>query len=164
MDVKSAFHSAIGNSQGFSIAEFLTWPVLYQFETSRPGHGADILIKPDGFIRFHEKETGTKGFLHDCFLEVDRSSEKQERLVNHAVSYLEYYRSGGFAVRNGASRADFKDFPFRVLMILKSAERRNNTAERLAQNNPPILSQTWLTTLDEVTTDPLGPIWIQPGD
>jgi hypothetical protein len=49
-------------------------------------------------------------------------------------------------------------------MVLKSVERRNNTAARLAHNNPPILRQTWLTTLAEVTADPLGSIWILPGD
>ena len=54
--------------------------------------------------------------------------------------------------------------PFRVLIVLKSAERRNNTAERLLQNNPPILTQAWLTTFDEVTADPLGTIWIRPQD
>ena len=103
-------------------------------------------------------------FAHDFFLEVDRSSEKQDTLVNRAVCYLEYYRTGGFAVRNNASRANFKDFPFRVLMVLQNAERRNNTAERLFQNVPPILTHTWLTTIAEVTVDPLGPIWIQPKD
>jgi hypothetical protein len=30
--------------------------------------------------------------------------------------------------------------------------------------NPPILSQVCLTTFAEVTTDPLGPIWIEPRD
>ena len=47
-------------------------------------------------------------------------------------------------------------------MVLKSAERRNNTAERLAQNNPPILTLVWLTTYAEATADPHGAIWIQP--
>lgn len=164
MDVKAAFYAALAKSERFSITGFITWPLLYQFETSRPGCGADILVKPDGFISIHEKEAGGKGFAHDCFLEVDRSSEKQDTLINRAVCYLEYYRTGGFAVRNGASRVDFKDFPFRVLMVLKTAERRNNTAERLFQNNPPILTHTWLTTLAEVTADPLGAIWIQPKD
>ena len=49
-------------------------------------------------------------------------------------------------------------------MVFKSAERRNNTAERLLQNNPPILSLVWLTTLANATADPLGAIWIQPRD
>ena len=164
MDVKAAFHSALAQSGKFSISEFSTWPLLYQFETSRQGHGADFLVKPDGLIRIHESEEGSKGFAHDCFFELDRSSETQDALVSKAGCYLDFYKSGGFAVRNGAARDQFKDFPFRVLMVLKSAERRNNTAERLAQNNPPILTLVWLTTFAEVIANPLGPIWIQPKD
>ena len=164
MDVRAAFHAALAKSEKFSIVEFSTWPLLHQFEMSHPGNGADVLVKPDGFISIHEKEEGTKGFAFDCFLEVDRSSETQDALVAKAACYLEYYKSGGFAVRNGSTRDKFKDFPFRVLIVLKSAERRNNTAERLVQNSPPILTQTWLTTFAEVTADPLGAIWIRPKD
>lgn len=164
MDVKAALHSALAKSKTFSILQFSTWPLLYQFEASSPGNGTDILVKPDGFIRIHENETGTKGFAYDCFLEVDRSSETQDVLVSKADCYREFYKSGGFAVRNGAPRTDFKDFPFRVLMVLKTLERRNNTAERLAQHDPPILSRTWLTTLTDIIADPLGDIWILPMD
>jgi hypothetical protein len=164
MDVRAAFHAALLNSEKFSILEFSTWPLLHQFEMSHPGHGADVLVKPDGFIRIHEKEEGARGFAFDCFLEVDRSSEKQNVLIAKTGCYLEYYKSGGFAVRNGSTRDKFKEFPFRVLLVLKSAERRNNTAERLVHNNPPVLTQTWLTTFAEVTADPLGAIWIQPKD
>lgn len=85
-------------------------------------------------------------------------------MVGKADSYREFYKSGGFAARNGAARTDFKAYPFRVLMVFKSAERRNNTAERLLRHTPPILTQVWLTTLAEVTSDPLGPIWILPVD
>jgi hypothetical protein len=162
MDVKTAFHRALLKSDRHSIVEFTTWPLLCQFTTPRNGYGADVLVKPDGFIRIHEKEEGTKGFSFDCFLEVDRSSKDQTRLTNQAACYLDYYRFGGFAVRNGAPPVDFKEFPFRVLMVLTSYERRNNTAERLLQNTPPILTQTWLTTVKEVTADPLGAIWMQP--
>ena len=161
MDVKAAFHAALAPGKQFSILEFSTWPLLNQFETARNDRGS-VLVKPDGYIRIHEREAGTKGFVHDCFLEVDRSSETQDVLIAKANSYLDYYKSGGFAVRNGAAVADFKSFPFRVLIVLKSAERRNNTAERLPQTNPPILTLTWLTTLAEATSDPLGAIWIQP--
>ena len=164
MDVKAALHAALSKSKQFSILEFTTWPLLCQFEVARAADGAVTPVKPDGFIRIHEKEDGTKGFAYDCFLEVDRSSEIQDALVAKADSYREYYKSGGFAVRNGATRADFKAYPFRVLMVFKSAERRNNTAERLFQHTPPILTQVWLTTLAEATTDSLGPIWILPAD
>ena len=162
MDVKAAFHAALAPNKKFSLLEFSTWPLLHQFELPRDGHGSNVPVKPDGFIRIHERDDNPKGSAHDCFLEVDRSSETQDALVAKAGCYLDYYRSGGFAVRNGATAAEFKAFPFRVLIVLKSAERRNNTAERLAQLNPPILTLTWLTTLAEVTSDPLGAIWIQP--
>ena len=39
MDVKAAFHSAIHATKQFSVAEFSTWPLLYQFEAFRPGYG-----------------------------------------------------------------------------------------------------------------------------
>jgi hypothetical protein len=161
MDVKTAFHAALATNPKFTLRAFSTWPLLNQFEVFRDGHGA-VLVKPDGFLRIHEPEQNTKGYLHECFVEVDRSSETQDVLIAKAASYLEYFASGGFAVRNGATVADKKSFPFRVLIVMKSAERRNNTAERLAQSNPPILTMTWLTTLAEVTRDPLGAIWIQP--
>jgi hypothetical protein len=67
-------------------------------------------------------------------------------------------------VRNGATQDRFKEYPFRVLMVFKSAERRNNMAERLSNNNPPIFTLAWLTTFAEVTANPLGAIWIQPKD
>jgi len=78
--------------------------------------------------------------------------------------YLDYYKSGGFAARCGGSRDKFKEFPFRVLMVFKTAERRNNTAERLLQNNPPIFTQVVLSTFEEVTKNPLGAIWMCPRD
>ncbi|MFH0957633.1 MAG: replication-relaxation family protein [Pseudomonadota bacterium] len=165
MDVKTAFHAAISKTPAFTIAEFSTWPLLYQFEACRPGHeGREVVVKPDGFIRIHEKEPDGGLSEHTYFLEVDRSSETQDTLVARAGCYLNYYKSGGFAEWNGAQRSEYKDFPFRILMVFKNAERRNNTAERLLQNIPPILTQTCLSTLEEVTTDPLGAIWTCPAD
>jgi hypothetical protein len=164
MDVKSAFHAAIAQSKVFSISEFSTWPLLHQFEVARNGYGSDVLVKPDGFIRIQEKETDGGLSEHTFFLEVDRSSETQDTLVNRAGCYADYYRSGGFAVIKGTTRDRFREYPFRVLMVFKSAERRNNMADRLAGNMPPILTQVWLTTLAEAKMNPLGTIWIQPKD
>jgi len=163
MDVKAAFHSALRGNEKFSIAEFGTWPRLYEFEAS-PYGGASVLVKPDGFIRIHEKEADGGLSEHTFFLEVDRSTETQDILVSRAAAYLDYYKSGGFTVRNGAARSSFKEYPFRVLMVFKSAERRNNTAERLLENAPPILTQVCLSTIDEVRGNPLGAIWIRPVD
>ncbi len=164
MDVKTAFCAAIKTMPSSSFAEFSTWPMLHEFTAYHPGrNGAEVPVKPDGFIRIRETEVGGK-FEHTFFLELDRSSETQDKLIGKAVSYFEYYKSGGFAVRNGATRDDFKQFPFRVLMVFKTAERRNNTAERLLQNTPPILTMVWLTTFADATTDPFGPIWIRPSE
>jgi len=163
MDVKAAFHKSIRKAEGFSIAEFSTWPLLYQFEAVRHDHG-EIVVKPDGFIRIHEKEADGGLSEHTFFLEVDRSSETLNTLVSKATCYLDYYKSGGFAAKNGAPRSAYKDYPFRVLMVFKTAERRNNTAERLLQNTPPIFTQVCLSTLEEATSDPLGAVWIRPLD
>lgn len=164
MDVKTAFLSGVKKFPAFSIAEFSTWPMLNEFRAYHPVNGAEISVKPDGFIRFHEKEDGTKGYAHDFFLEVDRSTEVQDVLAMRAACYFDYYKSGGFAVRNGGQRDDYKQFPFRVLMVFKTAERRNNTAERLLQNNLPTLKQVCLSTFEEVVNDPFGAIWFCPAD
>jgi len=165
MDVKAAFHSALTNSGTFRIAEFSTWPRLHEFKASPPGPGSeDVLVKPDGFIRIEEKEKDGGLSEHTFFLEVDRSSETQETLARRPGCYLDYYKSGGFASRNGSPRSAYKKFPFRVLIVLKNAERRNNTAERLIESNPPIFTFAYLSTLPEVLADPLGAVWIRPTD
>jgi len=160
MDVKAAFHSATTKMENASIVEFGTWPLLHQFDVSRNGHG-ETTVKPDGFIRIHEKESDGIS-EHAFFLEVDRSSESLDTLVAKAACYLAHYHSGGFAERHGAPRTAFKEYPFRALIVCKSAERRNNTALRLLQNNPPIFTHTHLTTLAEVTADPFGAVWLTP--
>jgi hypothetical protein len=164
MDIKAAFHSVLAKSEQFTVAEFNTWPLLHQFEAFRSGYGgAEVLVKPDGFIRIHEMGTDWK-FEHIFFLELDRSSQTQDTLAARAGCYVDYYKSGGFAMRNGAERSAYREYPFRVLFIFKNAERRNNMAERLLQNNPPIFTQVMLSTFAEVIANPLGPIWIRPLD
>ena len=79
MDVKTAFHSAIKKTTEFSIAEFSTWPLLYQFEAFRSGYGgAQVLVKPDGFIRIHEKELDGGVSEYAFFLELDRSANRSK--------------------------------------------------------------------------------------
>ena len=105
-----------------------------------------MLVKPDGFVRLHEKATDGDLFEHFLFLEVDRSTEHRETLARRAFGYQDFYRRGGLAVRCGATSEEYRDFPFRVLMVLRNEERRNNMAERLLQNDPPVLTMVWLTT------------------
>jgi hypothetical protein len=160
MDVKAAFHSATAKMENVSLAEFGTWPLLHQFKVSRNGHG-ETTVKPDSFIGIHEKEHDGVS-EHAFFLEVDRSSESLDTLVAKAHCYLVHYKSGGFAVKKGVTPADFKKYPFRVLIVCKTAERRNNTALRLLQSNPPVFTQAYLTTFAEATDDPFGYVWLTP--
>ena len=168
-DVKTALSVALGQTDGFSIAQFSTWPILYQFRVSLPANGTtfaqpEILLKPDGFIQIMEQDSSGQMYRRLFFLELDRSTETLTTLVTKALAYREYYRTGGLSVRFGASKADFKDYPFRVLIVLKSEARRDNFAESLLQLKPPILRQCWLTTFEEVTKAPLGEIWKKPED
>ena len=168
MDVKAALYAAIAKTTTFKVVEFSTWPVLYEFTARRPATSraaaSSVLVKPDGFIRIHEQEPGGGLSEHTFFLEVDRSTETQETLVLRAASYNDYYRRGGLAVRNGQPASAYKDFPLRVLIVCKSEARRDNLARRLLQNNPPTLTQAWLTTMEEIISQPLGAIWVRPVD
>jgi hypothetical protein len=169
LDVKTALSCAIRKISYYELIEFSTWPLLYQFQAAQPPlpgtyHPGSVLIKPDGFVRLHEQATGGDLFEHFFFLEVDRSTEPRETLARRVYGYQDFYRRGGLALRHGFTREDYKDFPFRVLMVLPNEERRNNMAERLLQNDPPALTMVWLTTFSEVTVDPLGAIWMRPLD
>ena len=164
MDVKTALVTAIRATAACGVTEFTTWPLLNQFRVRRSNSRREITVKPDGFMRIHEKGQNGDAYEHTFFVEVDRSTETQDTLAEKAGCYLDYYRAGGLAERFGRPRTAYKDFPFRVLMVFKNAERRNNTAERLLQSNPPILTQAWLTTMPELLADPLGSVWIRPLD
>lgn len=162
-DVRAAFYRDTMNTAAIEIAEFSTWPALFQFQALDPA-GAAITVKPDGFIRLEEQKPSGKRFQHLFFLELDRSTEPQETLVTRAACYRDFYRRGGLAMRYGGTTADFEAFPFRVLIVFKGPERRDNFARRLLSLHPPILGQAWLATLVEVTTKPLGSIWLRPCD
>ncbi|CAN5716637.1 hypothetical protein BH10ACI4_BH10ACI4_38900 [soil metagenome] len=165
MDVKAAFVQAIAAAApALSIVEFSTWPALHRFQAYRPD-GIAQAINPDGFIRIIERVEADgviKRFQHTLFLEVDKSSEVQEVLGTKAFCYRDYYRRGGLALRNGKLAAEFEKFPFRVLFVMKSRARLENTARTLVALRPPLRSQVWLTTLEDVVRDPLARIWITP--
>ncbi len=165
MDVKEAFYSTLRRSERFTIVEFNTWPRRHEFKATRPGYNrAEVLVKPDGFIRIHEKEEDGGISEHTFFLEVDRSTEVQTTLVNRGGCYLDYYKSGGFAKVNGSTPLKYKEYPFRVLFVLKTVDRRNNTAGLLLNSSPPIRTLIYVSTLREVLVNLLGKIWLRPAD
>ena len=162
MDFKAAVYTAVAKSANLRVAEFATWPLLYEFHASPNGGRTNMTVRPDGFIRLHEIENGGGSSEHTFFLEIDRSTEVLDTLVTRSSCYRDYYRRGGLATRHGRPHAEFEQFPFRVLIVVRNAERRNNLAERLMLLRPAILSQVWLTTFPEATVDPLGAIWVTP--
>lgn len=162
MDAKSVLTLAVRSAPGLEVTEFITWPLLYQFEACGTD-GRNVLVKPDGFLRIRQDEPDG-AYEHTFFLEVDRSTETQEVLAERASCYRDYYRSGNLARHLHGDSAKPEDVPFRVLFVFTTAERRNNAAERLLRLQPPILRQAWLTTSQELLRDPLGRIWVQPQD
>jgi hypothetical protein len=162
-DVKAAMVKAIAQAPGLEVAEFNTWPLLNKFQAYTPA-GELVTVKPDGLIRIRQTMPDGEILEHALFLEVDRSTETLETLAQRACCYRDYYRRGGWALRYGRPASEFEHFPFRVLLICKTAERRNNVAKRLLACRPPILTQVCLTIILEFIEQPLGAIWLRPAD
>jgi hypothetical protein len=160
MDVRVAITAAIRASTTHQIDEFTTWPLLSQFNAFHSSQRQRIVVRPDGFLRLAEIDGEQNE--HNFFLEFDRSNEVQQVLAEKALCYRDFYSTGGFAKRCGGGAEQFRDYPFRVLIVLQNRERRNNLAERLMNCTPPVKFQAWLTTLDEVLTNPLGKVWVCP--
>lgn len=164
MDAKAAIISAVAKLPHLHVQEFSTWPLLSQFSARPHSTGGSMLVRPDGFLRVRENEPDGAVSEHTFFLEVDRSTEALDILTLRAACYRDHYRGGGFAEQMGQPRDQFEQFPFRVLMVFLTEERRNNIAHRLLALHPPILYQAWLTTLPELIKTPLAPIWVRPHD
>jgi hypothetical protein len=162
MEVRVALTCALSKTTEYHVEEFTTWPLLSEFIALHPTRNSREPVRPDGFLGVLELRGVEREFAF--FLELDRSHEVQRVLVEKALCYRDFYSSGGYAKRCGGDAKDFRDYPFRVLMVLQSHERRNNSAERLMNCTPPVKSQVWLTTLSELLAEPLGKIWVCPLD
>ncbi|HLL90661.1 MAG TPA: replication-relaxation family protein [Tepidisphaeraceae bacterium] len=162
LDCKAAVVAALRLRPELQLAEFGTWPKRYAFTTISDAGSTDT-TRPDGFIRVHEQR-GEDLTEYAFYLEVDRSSETVDTLAAKAAAYRSHYRSGGFARWCGGSPEQYAAYPFLVLLVVQSEERRNNLCERLLRLTPPIYTQVWFATFDDVTADPLGRIWVRPTD
>jgi hypothetical protein len=152
MDFKGALFTAVRIHPGLRIVEFSTWPQRLGFKTIHPVTGAKVHVKPDGFICLEETRAGAKKY-HLFFLEADCSSETLGTLDVKLRCYRNFYRLGGFAQRLKHATSEYRRFPFRVLVICKSGERRGNLARRLCQSKPPIKTFACLATFEEITSD-----------
>ena len=166
LDVKAALGPAIEQQGNCSVTEFIVWPHLCEFTVVRRVERKVVKVKPDGLLRIGETVGDGDVDEHVFFFEIDRGSETHDILVNKAVDYRAYSKSGDLAKRLGEDGA----VPFRVLMVFRtparkqtpSIERRNNAAERLLLSSEPFGNFIWMTTLEEILENPLGAIWVTP--
>ncbi len=165
MNVKATLLPAIRALPGYEIDRFDTWPRLYQFIAT----GFDPLtrkdetrrIEADGFIKIL---IPSEGRAHRFFLEVDLTNEPRKILGPKPEFFFEYYKSGKFARwQTGLKEVAKEDYPFRVLIVVESQERRNNLAEYMLQHTS-IKDFVMLTTFKLLQENPLGEIWISPQD
>ena len=108
MDFKAAVHAAVAKSPHLRIAEFTTWPLLYEFRASPNEGRTSMVVRPDGYLRIHETEGDGSVSEHIFFLEIDRSTEVLDTLVTRSACYRDYYRRGGLAAKHGRPHAEFE--------------------------------------------------------
>ncbi len=158
LDFKAALTQALAKEDGFSLTEFSTWRLASPIVASIDRNSFDN-IQPDAFIRIMDQSQNLEQVF---FLEIDRPRELLEHLIARIVRYRDYYRRGDFAQFSGGAPEQYEKFPFRVLIVFRNRQRRNNAAERLLLLSKPILRQAWLATLDEFLANPLGSLWVTP--
>ena len=170
LDVKTAFITAIGNHSQLELVEMSVAPDRHQFRVVEavpaPGGGVrfrSLFAKPDGFLHFRQRREDGSMADRFFFLEVDRGTEPLGRLLQKSRHYTQYYRKGGFAIRLGQRREEFRRFPFRVLMIFKSALRVTNAVTKLARPGGGRKWQVAFTTMNELLSSPLKAIGIIDG-
>ena len=160
MEAKASFHS-MARAVDLQILEFTTWPKRIEFSVTRPDTRASMITRPDGFIHLQTQKRNGNPRNHRFFLEVDRSTESLKVLANRIACYWRFYKEGGFSHRLGKERSAFRQFPYRVLITCQSIERRNSIAIMLAATVA-VRNFVCLSTLGEVTTNPLAPVWVTP--
>lgn len=118
-----------------------------------------LRCEPDAFMQIEVQDRGGKAFF---FVEIDRSTERLSILEEKVSRYSFYRYSGGLVGHDRSTKRE--SVPFRVLFVLKSAERRNNLIERLLARTPTVRTLVYASTLSEVLTDPFGRVWVRPSD
>jgi len=164
IDCKAALTECVRERSNLSLIEFSTWPRLYQLHAFRSATGVKVLVKPDGFIRIGDTDALRTNSEQNFFLEVDRSTESQIILAQRLLCYRDYARNGMASSRLRQSTPAHKKIAFRILLVLHSEERRDNIAKHLLTLSPPVRTLVWLSTQEEFLRDPLGCVWLRPGD
>jgi len=159
--VKASVHRSARRDQ-INVDRFVTWPRLIRFRNP-DGRSPQKHVSPDGYFQLRV-DRGESSTRYTFFVEVDRGTETISRIVARAASYVEHYKSGAYAKRNGGDPAQPKHHPFRVLWTFPSRSRLVNFARACREAHPPILKMMWLATIEDVARDPLAEVWVRSGD
>jgi hypothetical protein len=159
IDAKAAFIRAARRDTTIFVSAFDISPRPTIASPSRFGANRSRL-RPDAFV---ELSTIDGAQLH-FFVEVDRSTEPTNVVSAKVAAYRAFFRNGGFARLRGASAHHCRDYPFRVLIICKSIERRNLLARALFESAARVRTFVLLTVASDAHTDPFGPVWLAPAD
>ncbi|MEM9753491.1 MAG: replication-relaxation family protein [Planctomycetota bacterium] len=168
VSVRAAFENSARSSESptLEVVRFTTWPRLVKFRSRRlrpkAGESPLLTLHPDGYAEVATASTIEPHRRWYFFLEVDRSTESLDRLVEKMHAYRDFYTRGGFARRQGMDPDDFKRYPYRVLFTFRTEARRKNAAAAFAEARPKLGGMPWLTKFDQTITDPLGSIWQTP--
>jgi len=153
MDVKAAVYRSLREHPTITLLQFATWPILFRFRAHAPSQ-RKYWLAPDALVRLNEQLTADHEVEERFYLEVDRSTESLPVLGRKASAYLAHAQSN--------DRSDH--LPFRVLWVFRTKERRDHAARHFLDQQPPVLTQAWMTTMDEYLADPFGLIWVRPID
>lgn len=164
LDIRISMQTALAGVPSVTLVRFTTSSHLSRVRVSPQRPGSATQVRPDAFIEIVSASHGDRDSLHRLYLQLDRPAESLDLLVSHAQAYRTHFQSGDFARFLGESPQSHREFPFRVLYVFKSTERRDAFARLLLAESPPILTQAWLTTFPELLSDPLGPNWLCPID
>lgn len=161
--LKAAFARAVDGREDLELSRFTTWPRLCRFKVprthARPGQDPSIRLNPDGFLRLKSGGGGDAPRDLHFFVEVDRSTEALDRLVEKMHAYAEFYRTGKYARRCGAGETDYRQYPFRVLWTFKSPQRLAHAADAFAAATPRLGNMAWMATHAGAEADPLAAVW-----
>jgi len=114
-------------------------------------------LRPDAYLR--QSHTG---HVSHFFVELDRATQAEQVIQAKAAAYRRLRQRGVSAGLDQSSDWRPGVAPFRVLFVCPSAARRDHLARSLLTLTPPVLTQCWFATLDDVTRDATGAIWRLP--
>jgi hypothetical protein len=159
LDVRAALEPALGALAHIKVIRFGVWPLEHEFHVRRGDRR--VRQRPDGYLCFAEHSPlRDEPVCRHFYIEYDRGTESLETIATKAEGYRHHHRTGGFCRWLGRPGDQPRDHPFRVLFVVPSAGRMRSMLARLAQAGE--RRRAWLTTLDELTADPLGGIWTYP--